>query len=231
MGLERTEAIVLRGVDFSETSRIVTFLTPERGRVACMAKGMRRPKSELASVLDMFNRVELVFHWKASRSVHALREVTLLDGYAGVKRDLWKSSQASLPLEIALRAVHEDEPSEEVFDVLKTGLETLAGFAGDAAEVAVWMLYRLLAALGYEPRSDAPGRGFDLLSGVADNGARSDLRLSDGAKQDLQALAQSLELPESMRAPRELFAVLARYAEHQLATTLRSRRVIEQLIG
>ena len=53
---EKTEAIVLRGVDFSESSRIVTFLSPERGRLTCIAKGARRKNSGVSAVLDTFNR-------------------------------------------------------------------------------------------------------------------------------------------------------------------------------
>ena len=66
MSQERTEAIVLRGVDFSESSRIVTLLSPDRGRLVCMAKGVKRPKSQLAGLLDTFNRLEVVYYWKYS---------------------------------------------------------------------------------------------------------------------------------------------------------------------
>lgn len=231
VGLERTEAIVLRGVDFSETSRIVTFLTPERGRLACMAKGLRRPKSELAAVLDTFHRVELVFHWKDSRSVHPLQEVSLLDGYPGLRRDLSKSGYAALPLEVALRAVHEDEPAEAAYGALRNGLEAMNASTGEAAEPAARMLFRLLGALGFEPRTDGAGRGFSFLTGMIEGGERAEVRLSEAARGDLQKLAARADDAGPLEAPRELFAVLARYAEHQLATTLRSRRVIEQLFG
>ena len=126
---EQTEAIVLRGVDFSETSRIVTFLTPERGRLACMAKGMRRSKNDLAALLDTFHRVELVYYWKDSRSVHPLREVSRLDGYAAIKKDLAKATYGALALEVAYKTAHENEPSEELYDVLKNGLAQLAAWS------------------------------------------------------------------------------------------------------
>ena len=53
---------------------------------------MRRPKSPLAGILDTFNRVEIVYYWKESRSVQPLGDVTLLDDYAPVKRDLDKAT-------------------------------------------------------------------------------------------------------------------------------------------
>ena len=78
MAQEKAEALVLRGVDFSETSRIITFLSPERGLLTCIAKGVRRKGSPLASVLDTFNHVELVYYWKEGRGVHTLGEASLL---------------------------------------------------------------------------------------------------------------------------------------------------------
>ncbi len=40
----RTEAVVLRVLDFAETSPIVHLGTPEHGLVSAIAKGARRPK-------------------------------------------------------------------------------------------------------------------------------------------------------------------------------------------
>ena len=71
---------VLRGVDFSETSRIVTFLTPGRGRLACLAKGARRRRSPFQAMLDTLNRDEIVYYWKDGREVQQLGEAALLDG-------------------------------------------------------------------------------------------------------------------------------------------------------
>ena len=128
---ERTEAVVLRGVDFSETSRIVTFLTPDRGKVACMAAGARRSKSSLSGVLDTFNRLEIVYYWKDGRSVQRLAEASVLDTYPLIKADLDKLVCASFPLEIAYKAAQENEPSEALYSTLVSGLVSMAQWAGD----------------------------------------------------------------------------------------------------
>jgi hypothetical protein len=230
LALERTEAIVLRGVDFSETSRIVTFLTPERGRLACMAKGLRRAKSELAGLLDTFHRVELVYHWKDSRSVHPLREVSLLDGYGAIKKDLEKATYGALALEVAYKTAHEDEPSEELYRVLVDGLAQLAASSSGAIGPVTWLLFRLLSAAGFEPRVN-DGRGFSNASGMTDGGERADVGLSVEAVADLQRIAAAREMPPPLHAEQETFRVLSRYAEHQLAARFRSLGVIQQIFG
>ena len=43
-----TAAIVLKSIDFQESSKIVTLLTPEHGKIAVMVRGCRKPKSKFA---------------------------------------------------------------------------------------------------------------------------------------------------------------------------------------
>ena len=45
MSTEKTTAIVLRTVEFSETSLVVTLFTREFGKIGALAKGARRPKN------------------------------------------------------------------------------------------------------------------------------------------------------------------------------------------
>ena len=125
MPQEKTEAVVLRGVEFSETSRIVTFLTPRRGRVACIAKGARRKGSPMAAVLDTFNRVDMVYYRRQGRQVQTLAEAALLDGFPGLKGDLDRSLFAAIPLEIAFRVAHENEPSEALYAALASIISEL----------------------------------------------------------------------------------------------------------
>ena len=50
-----TDAIVLRTVNYSETSIIVTLFSKESGKIALMAKGARKPKSPFAAQLEPMN--------------------------------------------------------------------------------------------------------------------------------------------------------------------------------
>ncbi len=50
----RTTAIVLRRTNYGEADRILHFLTPEYGKVAAMARGVRREKSRLAGGIELF---------------------------------------------------------------------------------------------------------------------------------------------------------------------------------
>lgn len=240
MSQERTETIVLRGVDFSETSRIVTFLSPDRGRMACIAKGARRPKSQLAGTLDTFNRLEIVYYWKDGRAVQQLGEATVLDGFRGLKSDLEKTTFGALALELAYKIAQENEPSEALYAALARGLKSLDGWTGDARSHCCWQLWQLLAAGGFEPAleaciecgrpvSDAPS--FAYSGGVACPNCGGDVRLSAQTYASFCALADSDAGRMRAEAAPAVFGVLVRFASHQLETGFRSVRVIEEMFG
>jgi len=236
----KTEAVVLRGVDFSESSRIVTFLTPERGRVACIAKGARRQKSALGPVLDTFNRVDMVYYYRQGRQVQTLAEAALLDGFLGFKGDLGLGVFAAVPLEIATNLAREDDPSEALYGALVMGLEQMAGWSGDPRTHACWQVFRLFAAAGFEPELDvcvrcgetvADGMGFALEGGVARSACPSDVRLPAAVLAEFRSLRdaeQSCPFPE---IPAAGFRLLVRYAEYHLERGLRSVRVAEETMA
>jgi DNA repair protein RecO (recombination protein O) len=236
---ERTEALVLRGVDFSETSRIVTLLTPHRGLVACMVKGVRRPKSPFAASLDTMNRVEAVVYWKDSRNVQLLAEAALLDDYGAVKRDLDKVTLAGFPLELALRTARENEPSDGLFGTLAHGLEQLARWPGPAKVHCCWQVLQLLTVAGYQPELDvcahcggalgaSPRFAYD--SGAVCDECPGDRRLSAEDFRALRLMQDQIESCPPIEAAGAMLSVLRYFAARHLETDFRSMRVIDQMV-
>lgn len=238
MSQERTEAIVLRGVDFSESSRIVTLLSPDRGRLVCMAKGVKRPKSQLAGLLDTFNRLEVVYYWKDSREVQQLGDVTLLDAFPAIKHDLDKSTYAAFPLELAAKTAHDNEPSAPLFRSLYRGLGDMEKSSTNPRTHAAWQALRLLEAGGFAPEFDACVRcgretpraaDFAYDGGAACANCRPDAPLTVPELAKLKALSAADAACPSLTLDTETFTLLGTYASRQLDTTFRSLRVIQQM--
>lgn len=240
MGQETTEALVLRGVDFSETSRIVTLLTPARGRVACMAKGARRANSPLAAALDNLNRVEAVMLWKDGRDIQTLAEVSLLDRFPAIRADVERSSWAAFPVELAGKVAHENEPSEALYAALRLGLESWAVWRGSARAQACWIVARLLHAAGFSPElavcascGAALGGacGFALEAGAVCGACRGERRVTAAGLEVLRALfAAPLACPVAATGP-EVFQILRAYAARQVDADFRSARVLQDMFS
>src|SRR4051812_50180298 len=59
-GSVKTEAVVLRTIRYGEADRILHLYTHDRGRVAAMAKGVRRTKTRFGGRLEPFFPLALI---------------------------------------------------------------------------------------------------------------------------------------------------------------------------
>src|SRR5262245_23197529 len=88
MPSEKTRAIVLRLVEFSESSLVATLFTEDFGKVGALAKGARRAKSAFEGALDLLALVRIVFLRKSSDSLDLLTEARLERRFRSAERDL-----------------------------------------------------------------------------------------------------------------------------------------------
>ena len=54
MNKKTTKAIVLKRLDYGDSDRIITVLTPDYGKLTLIAKGVRKIKSKLAGGIELF---------------------------------------------------------------------------------------------------------------------------------------------------------------------------------
>ncbi|MDR2756427.1 MAG: DNA repair protein RecO [Planctomycetaceae bacterium] len=76
--MENADAIVLRTVDFSETSLILTLFTRQFGKIEALAKGGRRLKSPFESALDILTQIRVSFLRKKGDVLDLLTEAKLI---------------------------------------------------------------------------------------------------------------------------------------------------------
>ena len=88
MSTEKSRAFVLRLVDFSDSSCVVTLFTEDFGKIAALAKGARRPKGPFESALDLLAICRVVFLHKSSSSLDLLTEAKLETRFRASTRGL-----------------------------------------------------------------------------------------------------------------------------------------------
>lgn len=130
--INKTEAIVLRTVDFQESSLIATLFTKNHGKVTVIAKGARRPKSKFAALLVPGQVLEVIYYYKSSRSVQTLSDGSYSRKLHNLRVDLEKMALATTTLELVSQLVHDNEGNGDVYDFLINFLTWI----NDAAEVA-----------------------------------------------------------------------------------------------
>lgn len=118
----KTEAIVLRTVDFKESSIIATLFTKANGKLVVIAKGARKPKSKYSAYLVPGQILEVIYYHKSSRSVQTLSDVSYSKKLHTLRVDLEKMALATTTLELSSQLLHEHQVNKDLFDFLKTFL-------------------------------------------------------------------------------------------------------------
>ena len=108
-----SQAIILHHTDYGEADRIVTFLTPDHGRLKGFARAARKSRKRFGAALEPFAEVQL--HWvaRSSGDLISLRDAELVSLHTGLRRDL----------ETLMLAGYGCELTEALFDESGTGVE------------------------------------------------------------------------------------------------------------
>ena len=145
--LYRTEAIVLRQLDYGEADRILTLLTPA-GKVSAIAKGIRRPTSRKVGHLGLFYRAQLML--ARGRNLDVVTQAESLEEFEGIRGDLLRFTYACYAGELMGRFIQEEEESAALYELMSQGLRRFAV----EEDLRLWMRFfelRLLSLSGYQP--------------------------------------------------------------------------------
>lgn len=144
----KTDAIVLRGMKYGETSRILTLYTRDYGRMSVIVKGARGAKSRFGAALDVMSHSAVVIYRKEQRELQLLTQADLITPYRGISADPERLMYGFALLEFILATVHGEEAHEDLYDVLASSLAALDAVHARPAPVLLQYLLRLIHALG-----------------------------------------------------------------------------------
>ncbi len=151
--LYRTEAIVLRLLDYGEADRIVTFCTAGYGKVRGIAKGARRSRKRFANALEPFCLSQLNFTRRGPDSLAMVDASEVISHFPRIRSELEMSLKASYLIDLTDQFLPEEKKNEAVFLLLKTFLDLFELTAATEPLVRFFEI-RLLKLAGYDPLLD-----------------------------------------------------------------------------
>ncbi|PSQ80009.1 MAG: DNA repair protein RecO [Bacteroidetes bacterium QS_1_63_11] len=223
----RTEAIVLRSLDYGETSQIVTLYTREKGKLGVMAKGARRPKSSFGATLQPMAYTQVVFYYKPTRTLQTLSESSHVESFHRLRRNLTSITVGFRIVELVDALMETEDAQPEVFALLVHALRRLNAREARVTNVWPYVQLQLAQILGVAPavrrdRVEAVTREEGLLS-LVDGGVYPDS-------------GRDAVPDESRRASRAALRAYAVCARADLDTVMRLemspsvRREVEELV-
>jgi len=146
----KTSAIVLRVHPWSNSSHLVTWITPGHGRVTTRVKGACRPKSMFLGQYDLFYTCELIFYTRDTGGVHSIREVSPLNLREPLRHDWRAASTANYYADLACHVSVPMQESRAHYALLQHDLDALCNATPTLNDILRHEA-RLLKLLGLSP--------------------------------------------------------------------------------
>jgi DNA repair protein RecO (recombination protein O) len=230
----KTEAIVLRSIRYGEADRILHLYTPSEGRLAAIAKGVRRSRSRFGARLEPFFHVRIVLH-VGRGDLFTVTSADTVAAYGELRAHAATLDAAARACDAVSRLFETSEPHPEVFRLLANELMLLDDDVTHArAANGLAFRLKLLLAAGIVPQLGscvACGepehlQGFSASAGgvVCGSCEAAAFALEEESYQFLvSALGEPLErAPEaSERALRQAERAITETAEHHAHVRLR----------
>lgn len=147
----KTEGVVLDSVRVSDADRLITFFTPEHGKVVAKARGIAKTTSKYGAAAELLAHDVFSLYSKVEApDVYTLTDCSVLDSRAELRADLVRFAVAAFIAETVLDLTPHQDPVPELWDLLQEAADTMSA----AADVAAlpWIFYlKVLHLLGHLP--------------------------------------------------------------------------------
>ena len=122
---QKTEALILRSVDYGEKDKIVTVLSPEVGKFTAIAKGARSSRKRFAGGLQPYRKLELLYTAKPQARMSMLQEMKVLTVHHRLESTYELITMAAYGTELAREVCEEGEEARRLFEALVALYEQL----------------------------------------------------------------------------------------------------------
>jgi DNA repair protein RecO (recombination protein O) len=232
MAIVKIPAIILKCDNYRETSKIVTFYTPEHGKLRGIAKGVRNSKSKWGGALQSMAYVNMIFYLKENRTLHLISGAEYAGNIQNISDDYDKMKIGFRIIELINQTTPEHHENRELFGLLVHSLKMLNDATKNYVNLLFNFEFSMLKLLGFEVDSELYSEGS--VEKSKRNSYVYDTRIDAGDRKIMSALSSgnfnslmSLNITKSQ----EIF--LDRFFENYVrdhfehAGYLKSKRVFE----
>ena len=143
-------AIVLRFVNYRDNDRMVTLLSPSRGRIDAMIRGCRKPNSHHLNAAELFALGDYMLHETDGRAT--VTSVKLIETFYPLRNDYSRLTCGVYLLNLAEAAAEPEQEQRELFMLLVHTLSRLTFSNQDWKPLLAGFLLHFSACQGFRPR-------------------------------------------------------------------------------
>lgn len=158
-----TEGIVLRKVNYSETSLIIKVFTLEKGLQSFIFQGAKR-KNKKGNLIAPLSILQINYFQRTDSDLAKISDVESEFSYKTIPFDPIKSAIVFFINEIIYQSVKEEQYNPELYYYLKNAL-CILDMIEQPANFAIQFLIDFTKYLGFYPMVEPEAQFFDLLEG------------------------------------------------------------------
>jgi DNA repair protein RecO (recombination protein O) len=149
--IQKSNAIVISHLKFSETSIIVNLYTEAFGRQSYMINGIRSVKSkQKMGLFQPLFLLEIEAYQKQGRDVQRMKEFKAGVIYTSIPFNIVKSTMAMFIAEMLYKVLRSEAPDKELFEFLIRSFQFFDSLEKGTANFHLWFLTQLLSYLGFQ---------------------------------------------------------------------------------
>ena len=150
MATVKVKGIILSENNLGDYDKMLTMLTPNFGKISCVAKGARRPKSALLAGTQMFCFGEYMMY--QGTSTYHINSCETIEIFYKIRTDLDKLKYAIHINKIVQDVTDENQNCYKIMQIYLNALYTIAETDKDLDLTISIFKLRLLCILGFKPR-------------------------------------------------------------------------------
>ena len=143
------KGLVLRTADYKESSKMLTVLTDELGKISVSARSATRLTSRIAASCQPMAFSEMTLSERTER--YYLNEASTLELFSGMTADLKSYALGCYFLELLEAACPESQPEPEALSLGLNALWLLSEGKKERKIIKSAFEFRLMALMGYQP--------------------------------------------------------------------------------
>ena len=145
----KTKGIIIAEKMMSDFDKMLTILTPNMGKIECMAKGARRPKSLLMAGTQFLCFGDYLLY-KGSEN-YSMNSCETIELFYNIRIDLDKLKYAAYITKIINDVTTENQNNYKVLQIFLNTLYVISNTDKDLELVTSIFRIRLLSIIGYRP--------------------------------------------------------------------------------
>lgn len=112
----KTEALILKRLNYGEADRILTIFSKHYGKVTIIAKGVRKIISKRGPNIESFNKVELSLY--TGKNLDGVSEAKTINSFSNIRKNLRNIESAFQMCELVDLLTRDQQESRGVFNLL-----------------------------------------------------------------------------------------------------------------